>query len=112
MRAAGILLVATAMAACSPSNGSVGAQSCPELESLLPGHAEADARAAARRGDSRLLMIGGYVGTIPGAEGSSRPTRLVEGTGDTATAACYALRAQAEKYALTYNRTMIALSPK
>lgn len=112
MRTAGILLVASAIAACSQSNGKVGAQSCPELESLLPEHAEADARAAARQGDSRLLMMGGYVGTIPGAEGSSRATRLVEGTGDTQTAACQGLRAQAEKYALAYNRTMIALSPK
>jgi len=100
------------MAACSASSGRSRLSSCPELESLLPEHAEVDARTAASRGDTRLLMIGGYVGTIPGAEDSSTPTRLVEGTGDDQTAACRGLRSQAQKYALIYNRTMIALPPK
>jgi hypothetical protein len=112
MRTARILLLASAVAACSPTNGKMRAQSCPELESLLPARAAADARAAAQRGDTRLLMIGGYVGTVPGARGISAPTRLVEGTGDDQSAACQDLRPQAEKYASIYNRTVAALSAK
>lgn len=82
-------------------------EACPELEKLGRANPVADAGAAASRGDYRLLMLGGYVGVVPGAERTSAPTRMLEGTGDANTSACDALRPVAEKYALAYNLTML-----
>jgi hypothetical protein len=82
-------------------------ETCPELEKLGRANPVIDAEAAASRGDYRLLMLGGYVGVVPGAEQTSAPTRMLEATGDANTSACDALRPVAEKYALAYNRTML-----
>jgi hypothetical protein len=82
-------------------------EACPELTKLGRANPVADAEAAILRGDRRLLMLGGYVGVIPGAEGTSAPTRMLEGTGDANTSACDAMRPVAEKYALAYNRALL-----
>jgi hypothetical protein len=83
---------------------------CPSLERLKSSDARSDAMRAARVGDRRLLMIGGFVGTIPGASGTNHQTVMIEGSGDDSGLACYRLRSLAEQYALRYNQTMLALS--
>ena len=55
-----------------------------------------------------MLMLGGFVGTTPGAEGSGLPRELLEGTGDTETAACLRLRDFAETYVGKYNATTVS----
>jgi len=82
-------------------------EACPELAKLRRANPVRDAEAAASRGDHRLLMLGGFVGVVPGAERTSVPTRMLEGTGDANTNACDAMRPIAENYALAYNRTML-----
>jgi len=80
---------------------------CPEVAKLGRANPSTDAAAAASRGDYRLLMLGGYVGVVPGAEGTSAPTRMLEGTSDTNTSACEVMRPVAEKYALAYNLALL-----
>src|ERR1043165_3451809 len=82
LRCAATILVLCAVAACHK------AERCPSLENLKLADPVADATSAQAHGDHRLLMLGGFVGTIPGAEGSPQPTRLIEGTSDTETKAC------------------------
>lgn len=87
----------------------------------------ADAAAAHRGGDDRLLRLGGFVGEVPGGEGSALPSRMVEGrtiegrtiedqtvegTSDTESGACFALRAVAESYARRYNRAIAAAAER
>lgn len=81
---------------------------CENLEKLKSGDPVADAKAALARGDHHILMLGGYVGTTPGAETNSLQRVMVDGTGDTATEACRALRPAAEAYALQYNKVIVA----
>jgi len=87
-------------------SGCFDADTCPSL--VERSDPISDAAAAIKQGDNSLLMLGGYVGTIPGAEGSSLPTKFVEGTTDYETEACYRLRPAAEAYALNYNATIVA----
>ncbi len=81
---------------------------CPPLARLERADPIADARSAASRGDHRLLMLGGVVGTAPGSDGgASGRTKFLEGTSDTETEACARMRPVAERYALAYNMTML-----
>jgi len=89
-------------------SGCFDADTCPSLEKLERSDPISDAAAAIKQDDNSLLMLGGYVGTIPGAEGSSLPTKFVEGTTDYEIEACYRLRPAAEAYALKYNATIVA----
>ncbi len=81
---------------------------CESIEKLKSNDPAADAKAALARGDFHILMLGGYVGVAPGAENSSLQTVMIEGTSDTTTEACLALRPAAEAYALQYNKVIVA----
>jgi pimeloyl-ACP methyl ester carboxylesterase len=84
--------------------------SCPSLERLETADARADASAAAARGDYHLLMLGGFVGRVPGAGGRrDLPTVMIVGTDDTTTLGCMRLDAAAEDYARRYNETVVSL---
>ena len=83
--------------------------SCPGLEKLRTADAHADAAKAVQRDDRHLIMLGGYVGTVPGDDGTKHQTVMIEETSDTATAACTGLRPLAEAYALKYNRSVLAM---
>jgi hypothetical protein len=98
------LVLLVTLAACQR-----GVDACPGLEKLKTADAAADASKAVQRGDRHLLMLGGYVGTIPGDDGAKHQTVLIEETADTATAACARLRSLAEAYALKYNRAVLAM---
>jgi hypothetical protein len=81
---------------------------CPGIEALAHRDATADARAALARGDRHLLMLGGFVGVVPGVQDSTAyPTQMIEGTSDTTTEACRRQRATAETYATKYNQTVV-----
>jgi hypothetical protein len=82
---------------------------CPAIERLTVESAAGNARRAFGSGDHRLLMIGAFVGTVPGAIGEAQNPVLVEGTGDTVSEACRILRPKAEAYALAYNQTIVRL---
>jgi len=93
-------------------------ETCPEITALGARNAVTDAAAAFKRSDKRLLALGGYSPTVPGAEGSDgfyhfrkgTEFRELEGTRDTATQACSAVLKIAEKYASSYNREMMILT--
>lgn len=79
---------------------------CPSLERLKTSDAVVDAGAAHARGDDHLVMLGGFVGTVPGVSESLSnrlPKIMLEGTTDTDTEGCRKLRHVAERYASTYN---------
>lgn len=81
---------------------------CPPIERLAHRDASADARAALAKGDGHLLMLGGFVGSVPGvANPGSYPTQMMEGTSDTKTEGCAHQEAIAEAYAAKYNRTIV-----
>ena len=81
---------------------------CPAIERLAQRDAVADASSALAKGDRHLLVIGGFVGSVPGVENpGSLPTQVVEGTSDARTEACAQLRSTAEAYAARYNQTII-----
>jgi hypothetical protein len=81
---------------------------CPSIEALAHRDAVADARAAVARGDRHLLMLGGFVGVVPGvADPGAYPTRMIEGTSDSTTETCSRLRRTAEAYATKYNQTVV-----
>ena len=81
---------------------------CPAIEKLAHMDAATDARAALARGDRHLLMLGGFVGSVPGvANPGSHPTQMMEGTSDTKTKACAHQGATAEAYAVKYNRIIV-----
>jgi len=82
--------------------------SCLPIEKLAQRDAVFHARAAVVKGDLHLLMLDGFVGSVPGVESpGSLPTQSLEGTSDTETEACARLRATAETYATKYNRTIM-----
>jgi hypothetical protein len=85
---------------------------CPELERLKPDQARSDALAATAKGDKHLIMLGGYVGVVPGGNPTNLPTVLLASTGDTAPEACRRLRPKAESYALAYNAEVRSVSGK
>ena len=69
--------------------------------------AVADAREALAKGDRRLLMVGGFVGEVPGVPNpDAYPTRMMDGTSDTTTEACARQHSIAETYAAKYNETI------
>ena len=97
------ILVGSSLAACQPDEG------CPSLEKLSRADPVSDATTAHAQGDDRVLMLGGFVGTVPGAEGSALPNRLLEGTTDYTTEACYRMRPFALAYVQKYNATIVAV---
>jgi hypothetical protein len=99
-----VLLGIAALAACT----SKPQPTCPSIEALAHRDAIADAKAALARGDGHLLMLGGYVDSVPGVENwAGHQLQEIEGTSDTATEACRHLGATAETYAAKYNQTVI-----
>ena len=81
---------------------------CPPIERLAHRDASADARAALAKGDGHLLMLGGFVGSVPGVENpGSLPTQMMDGTSDVRTEACARQRPAAEAYAAKYNQTIV-----
>lgn len=70
-----------------------------------------DAEAALKAGDRRLLSLGGYAAVAPGAEtrkGDGRKFRMLKGTSDVETRACFDLRPAAKRYARLYNQAILA----
>jgi len=95
-----ILVGLVAFNGCTPAPDA----HCEVIDRLSRQDAKADADAALARGDNRLLMLGGFSGSIPG--GQSLPnhrTRLLDGTSDTTTDAGRRERHAAETYAKKYN---------
>lgn len=83
-------------------------EACPAIDGLRLRDAVADARASLASGDRHLLMLGGYVGTVPGvSDPSAYPTKMLAGTSDNNTFACLRQKSVAEKYAAKYNRTIV-----
>lgn len=101
------ILFALSIGLMSCSNSK--ANECPELASLVTRNAVQDATSAFAKGDYRLLSIGGFVGTTPGVEEVTLPTRELPGTGDMATEACRRYRKAAVTYAASYNRELLSL---
>jgi hypothetical protein len=80
---------------------------CPAIEKLAHRDAAADARAALAKGDHHLLMLGGFVGSVPGVDDpAAYRTQIMEGTSDVRTEACAHQRNMAEAYAAKYNQTI------
>ena len=106
-----LLTAVTFLAACHHSQQFEG---CPAI-SALDGHdPQEDAANAFNAGDKRLLELGGVAPVVPGAESPYRfppgtTFRMLEGTSDTTTEACYAIRHKAEAYAKSYNQKILAL---
>ena len=99
-----VVIALTALASCTEQPGA----GCPAIEKLARRDAAADARAALAKGDHHLLMLGGFVGEIPGVSNTDAyPTRMVEGTSETTPNACRRRRDVAEAYAAKYNRTIV-----
>ena len=99
-----ILVCIAALAGCT-SQPPAG---CPAIEKLAHRDAAADARAALAKGDRHLLMLGGFVGSVPGVENSDGyQTEMIEGTSDVKTGACAPQGATAEAYATKYNQTIV-----
>ncbi len=92
-------------------------ESCPELSALQSHNPKADAMTAFGKGDKRLLEMGGYQPSVPGAEDrngrikapAASTFRMLEGTRDGDSAACDAFGGHARAYAKAYNREMLAL---
>ena len=79
---------------------------CPAIARVAQRDAVADARAALA--DRHLLMLGGFVGSVPGVENpGSLPTQMMDGTSDVRTEACARQRPAAEAYAAKYNQTIV-----
>jgi hypothetical protein len=73
----------------------------------------ADATAALKRGDARVLTLGGFSPETPGAGAQNTtklPKRRLQGTSDVELPACLALRSAAENYARRYNQVILAQS--
>ena len=103
-------IVAVAFAVAVAACGSKA--QCPSLDRLGRADPVADARAAVSRRDCHLLMLGGYVGSVPGGELSLRAgqAQMIPDTGDVITNRdCPKLRPVAERYARKYNETVLAL---
>jgi hypothetical protein len=81
---------------------------CPAIEALSQRNAVADARTALAKGDHHLLMLGGFVGEVPGVSNANGySTRMVEGTSDTTSNECRQRVSIAKAYAEKYNRTIV-----
>jgi hypothetical protein len=100
-----LFICVVVLGGCTPK-ADVG---CPAIERLAHRDAVADARTALAKGDRHLLMLGGFVGSVPGVENSDGyPTQMIEGTSDAKiTDACARLGPTAEAYATKYNRTIV-----
>lgn len=99
-----VVVTFIALASCTQQSN-VG---CPSIELLTKRDAAADARAALAEDDHRLLVLGGFVGEVPGVPNAdAQPTRMIEGTSDATTEACRGQRDVAEVYATKYNRTIV-----
>lgn len=97
------ILCAVILTGCTPKPEA----GCPAIGRLANRDPVADARAALARGDRHLLMLGGFVRSVPGvANPGSLPTQMMEGTSDTKTEACARQAVTAEAYAGNYNRTI------
>lgn len=83
-------------------------EACPALAKLARADPIADAQAASARADHRLLILGGYVGVVPGAEGTSAPTRMLAGTSDVNTDECERMRPVAHRYAHAYYAAILS----
>ena len=82
--------------------------SCLSIEKLAHRDPVLDARAALARNDRHLLMLGGFVGSVPGvANSNGYHAQMIEGTSDVKTEACARLGATAEVYAAKYNQTIV-----
>jgi hypothetical protein len=99
-----IMLAVALLTACRGPETKVAG--CPPLERLQHADPKADAADALSKGDRRLLSLGGFVGVVPGAEQTTKPTRQIDETSDTVTPSCAALRGVAERYARTYNEAI------
>jgi hypothetical protein len=98
------LICIAALTGCT-SQREVG---CPAIEKLAHRDAAADAGYALAKGDKHLLMLGGYVGSVPGVQNSDGfPTEVIAGTSDVRTEACAQQRATAEAYAAKYNQVIV-----
>ncbi len=109
----GIVLLAAGAYVVDLSSQRGRARGCPSLERLKAADATADAEAAHARGDNHLVMLGGYVGTVPGVSEdlvSLLPHVMLTETSDTTTEGCQELRSVAEGYASTYNMTIARLA--
>lgn len=98
------LICLVALASCT-SQQQTG---CPAIEQLAHRDPVADAHSALAKGDTHLLMLGGFVGSVPGvSHADGYATRMIEGTADTRTEACTRKRALAAAYATKYNGTIV-----
>lgn len=112
LRALPLLVLALPSCACVRDTGS-----CADLASYEPVRAEREATLAFGAGDKRLLGVRGYTTFAPGlgpgpldAELSGRPLRIIEGTSDfPLTQGCERLNDRAFRYAVRYNRRIMAL---
>jgi hypothetical protein len=99
-----VLFCIAALASCTSQPHA----DCPAIERLAQRDAAADARTALAKGDRHLLMLGGFVGSVPGVQNpNGHTTQMMEGTSDVRTAACAGQRATAEAYATKYNLTVV-----
>jgi hypothetical protein len=99
-----VLIGIAALAGCTSKPEST----CASIEALGRRDAISDARAALAHGDRHLLMLGGFVGSVPGVENwHGYQLQEIEDTSDTTTEACRRLRATAEFYATKYNQTVV-----
>lgn len=83
---------------------------CPELDALVHRNPVVDAKTAFEAGDPRFLSLGGFVATIPGVALNRAEVRQIAHTTDVETAACRTYRPSVNRYALTYNQTMMSLT--
>lgn len=100
---------------------------CHTLLDLPRHNPVVDADNALNRGDSRVLMLGGFAGTAPGVDyfpvssspndvgkvapfGSGRIIggRMLPGTSDVETRQCLAIKSAVRRYVLAYNRRIVA----
>ncbi|MGH6643100.1 MAG: hypothetical protein ACRED3_10425 [Bradyrhizobium sp.] len=99
-----VILITSILGGCYSESG------CASLDALRQANPVADATAANSRGNHTLLMLGGYVGTVPGFRGNELPdTLMLDGTSDVELEACRQLRPLGEAYALKYNETILAM---
>jgi hypothetical protein len=90
---------------------------CPEMKKLKLSDPVADARLALRRGDARILMLGGFAGEYPGVPRSRLTSTLsgsavmLPGTSDSGDHTCFGPDARdiAEQYARAYNQVILAI---
>ena len=105
-----IVCLALTLTVCGCRKAPEVGAACPELNTLGSRNAARDAGAAFAKGDHRLLLImHGYGPSVPGAESSTLPRRLLPGTSDNESKRCYRLWGGAVDYAKAYNRRIVLL---